>query len=129
MSPMGGGGSRSGGPSEGRGLVATETLILLPGIRIPASPRVAEGEFRSNVRGSVREIVEVDRPAPPPEEPERRTQREPPPRREQVRVVEVDMDHPRAERRPDSSPRRHAERVRRGQLEEPCAASEHEPHG
>ena len=49
MSPTGGGVSRSFGRSEGRGLVATETLILLPGRRIPASEEPVERHVGSDV--------------------------------------------------------------------------------
>ena len=56
------------GRSEGRGLVATETLILLPGRRIPASEDPVERHVGSDVDGRVGELVEVDRAAPPAEQ-------------------------------------------------------------
>ena len=49
MSPTGAGGSRSGASSVARGLVATETLILLGGRRIPAFVDLVEAGLRRHV--------------------------------------------------------------------------------
>src|ERR1700690_691615 len=113
MSPREAGGSRSGAPSVGRGLVATETLMLLPGLRTPASERRVERDLWGDIGDEAGELVEVDRLPPPAGQPQRRVEGEPPSRREQVGVVEVDVDHGGVERRPDDGPGRRAERVRR----------------
>src|SRR5690348_5509899 len=97
MSPTGGGGSRPRSSSAGRGLVATETLMLLSRRRIPAFEDLVERDFRGDFDGGLGELVEIDRPAASSQHPQGGAERDPASRREQVRVVEVDVDDARAE--------------------------------
>src|SRR5262245_4653224 len=92
MSPTGADGSRSGASSVARGLVATETLMLLRRLRIPAFVDLVETRFRSHVGRRIREIVQVDRVPAPAEHAQGRPKRPGAMVGEQIGVVEVDVD-------------------------------------
>src|SRR6478752_9270925 len=87
MSPTGAGGSRSGASSVARGLVATETLMLLGGRGIPAFVDLVEGDLRSHLGRRVGELVQVDRASPTSKHPQRSPQRPAPSPGKQVGVV------------------------------------------